>query len=119
MRPAHRQKTGSIRLPKVASQMLAVTASVLRDSHYRTCSSTEEQALNIVIAICADIHSPHKIYVPSGGSIERYIDIARRDQKIRDLFRGNNIDALARAYGLSPRQIRRIVASPPIHWLRT
>lgn len=62
-------------------------------------------------ALCCvmeELGSQH-VHVPTPEYFHGHLFRAIRDDDIRSRFRGNNYDELSDDYGLSPRQIRRIV----------
>ena len=65
----------------------------------------EARAWMLLLDLTEALHPLGTVTIPSTALIRRIA----RDESIRQQFRGHNHDALAREYGLSSRQIRRIV----------
>lgn len=72
-------------------------------------SPTQRQARMIAAAICDASHDELEAF-PSFAELRRIIHIQRRNNCIAAGFTGHNYGDLARQWGLSTRQVRRIVA---------
>ena len=70
---------------------------------------TQRQARMIAAAICDASHDELEAFPPF-AELRRVIHIQRRNARIVQDFTGHNYDDLARQWGLSARQVRRIVA---------
>lgn len=70
---------------------------------------TQRQAWMIAAAICDASHDELEAFPPF-EELRRVIHIQRRNARIAQDFTGHNYDDLARQWGLSTRQVRRIVA---------
>lgn len=71
---------------------------------------TQRQARMLAAAICDASHDELEAFPPF-VELRRVIHIQRRNARIIAAFTGHNYGDLARQWGLSTRQIRRIVAS--------
>lgn len=99
-------------LPRAAEMERCIHA-VLADPEW-AAADRDEQARRLVEALCAALHRPYGIRIPSVATIHRHVDRRRRNAEIRRAFGGRPADyaALAAAHGLTVRQVRSIVDGP-------
>jgi Mor family transcriptional regulator len=64
-----------------------------------------------VMDVVLEVLGGQKVHVPYRAAFWSRLERELRDAAIRQRFRGNNHVELALAYGLSPRQIARIVTA--------
>lgn len=74
--------------------------------------SDEERVALLLETLCDTLDGPRTVYIPDSGSVRASIERLQRDAAICAAFDGRNHDSLARRYGMSPRQVRRIVEYP-------
>ena len=95
---------------KIVDQMIDATLTVMASRRYTENADDDLfQATQIVIAICEAIHDDARVYIPSGNTIRKSLQLPDRNQEIKRAFDGRNYNAIAKHYGLTNRQIRRIL----------
>lgn len=74
----------------------------------------DEQARRLVVALCAALHRPYGVRIPSLARLRLLAARERRDAEIRGAFGGRPGDyvALAADHGLTVRRIRHILDDP-------
>ena len=75
--------------------------------------SDEERIVLLLETMCDVLEGPRSVYVPESGSVRASIERLQRHAAIRAAFDGQNYGVLARQYGMSARQVRRIADRRP------
>ena len=94
------------------------TVALLAEAIWRVITSAEwlaavgrddERVALLITGICDAIGDGRPVYLPSGFRVRALLQTAERDAAMRRAFDGTNYAALALRYGVSTRQVRRIV----------
>ena len=74
-------------------------------------ADSAECARQVVVRLCEALHGPWALYFPSPESARVSLGMETRNDTIRRLHRhdGLSVTDLAARYGLSERQVRRVV----------
>ncbi len=97
-----------------AAAVMAETAwRVMRSPQWLAAlGDDEERVALLIVALCDALGGPGAVYVPDGAAVRAALERRGRNARIRGAFDGTNYATLARRYGLSARQVRRIVDRP-------
>ena len=68
-------------------------------------------ARGVVLRLCEKLHGPWALYFPTSERAREILGIETRNDTIRTLHRNGGLSGtdLAKRYGLSERQVRRII----------
>ena len=91
------------------SALLSGIRRGLRNPGFRKAEVDEEKAWLIALAICDEMHPLGPSVVPARDSAEGVLEREERDDEIWQAFDGRNYAELAGEWGLTERQVRRIV----------
>lgn len=75
-------------------------------------AGVDAQAQRLTLRLCEALSVRGTVRIPSVPALRARRDVRRRNADITRRFDGRNYLALAAEYGLSPRQIRRLVDDP-------
>ncbi len=93
----------------------AALTALLDSPDWQQAEDTATRHWLILTAVCEALHPLGPCTLPDTRQLTRQLARAARDTKIRAAFRGNNYSALARRFGLTTRQVRRIIHGNPGH----
>ena len=86
----------------------------MRSREWLTAFGSDEERIAILLeTMCDVLDGPRSVYIPDCGSVHVSIERLQRHAAIRAAFDGQNHGVLARQYGMSARQVRRIVDRRP------
>ncbi len=91
----------------------AIFTTITSPAWLRAMGDDHERTWLLMRALCAELHPLGAINIPSVHGLEGALKRIDRNTTIRHQFDGRNHAALARAFGLSTRQVRRIVDKRP------
>lgn len=96
-------------VPKAVAAMSIAVESAMSDLRWDGTLDKDERQWLLIEALCRELHPLGQVQVPSVQVLRETVKRQDRDEAIRREFDGRNYQALARKYGISKRQVRRVV----------
>ena len=93
----------------IAAAMARTILRAIRSPAWLSIIDDEERAWTLMLSLCDELHPFGPVMIPSRPTVE---DLARRIERHETIcrdFDGRNYAELARAHGLTTRQVRRII----------